>query len=227
MGVQHISSADELKALLTTRTGLVVIDFAAAWCGPCKAIAPVLDQLSRKYETTTFTKVDVDELSEVAQAFKVSAMPTFVFMKGGKEVRRIQGADPSALEAAVKELGQVAFEGAGHRLGDASPAAPRASAAATAAPAAVQAAWPLEVNAGEQGGKLLLQQPDGSRAPYAIAPARHTVRDVYRAVATLLGHGSFTLNLREGMKPVELQRDDARTCAESKVAGGCVLLKLL
>lgn len=81
--------------------GLVVVDFFATWCGPCKMIAPLLDKFSAEYSSAKFIKVDVDQLGEVAQDYEVSSMPTVIFFKGGEIVTKVIGANPSALKQAL------------------------------------------------------------------------------------------------------------------------------
>jgi thioredoxin 1 len=81
------------------KTGAVVIDFFATWCGPCKRIAPTYEKLSESLSSIVFLKVDVDESPELVNEFDISAMPTFVFLKDGKEVKRVEGADMAGLEA--------------------------------------------------------------------------------------------------------------------------------
>eukprot|EP00088_Acartia_fossae_P032234 TRINITY_DN33023_c0_g1_i1.p1 TRINITY_DN33023_c0_g1~~TRINITY_DN33023_c0_g1_i1.p1 ORF type:complete len:300 (+),score=73.88 TRINITY_DN33023_c0_g1_i1:41-901(+) len=81
---------------------LVVVDFTASWCGPCKRIAPFFEELSTKYPRAVFLKVDVDECQETAASNGVSAMPTFIFFRNKTKVDRIQGADTNALEEKVK-----------------------------------------------------------------------------------------------------------------------------
>ncbi|CAL5095714.1 unnamed protein product [Urochloa decumbens] len=71
---------------------LVVIDFTATWCGPCRIIAPVFADLAKKYPNVVFLKVDVDELKAIAEQFSVEAMPTFLFMKEGDVKDRVVGA---------------------------------------------------------------------------------------------------------------------------------------
>jgi thioredoxin 1 len=73
--------------------GLVVIDFFAPWCGPCKRIAPVYVELAEKYSQITFLKVDVDESEDIGSKYSIESLPTFVFLKDGVEVKRIEGAD--------------------------------------------------------------------------------------------------------------------------------------
>lgn len=60
----------------------------ATWCGPCKAISPVLERLSAQYTNAKFIKVDVDEAAEIAQEYGISAMPTFFFSRTEKRLRR-------------------------------------------------------------------------------------------------------------------------------------------
>lgn len=74
---------------------LVVVDCWAAWCAPCRAIAPVVEQLAKEYSgKIVFGKLNVDENPETAQKFGVMAIPTLLVMKGGEEVDRIVGALP-------------------------------------------------------------------------------------------------------------------------------------
>lgn len=87
------------------RSGAVVIDFFATWCGPCKRIAPVFESLAEKLSSRiVFLKVDVDEAPELLDLYDVSVMPTFLFLKDGKLVRRVEGADLLALEEAFEFL---------------------------------------------------------------------------------------------------------------------------
>ena len=82
---------------------VVVVDFFATWCGPCKVISPRFHQFSDTYKNITFIQVDVDELPNVAQECGIRAMPTFQIFKDGKMVEEIVGADPNKLEAAIKK----------------------------------------------------------------------------------------------------------------------------
>ncbi|MBV8881262.1 MAG: thioredoxin [Planctomycetaceae bacterium] len=75
----------------------VLIDFYAQWCGPCKMMAPIIDEVAKDYEgKLKVVKVDVDESGETAAAYGVTAMPTFVVFKNGQEVWRRLGAAPKA-----------------------------------------------------------------------------------------------------------------------------------
>uniref|UniRef100_A0A7C9CMQ1 Thioredoxin domain-containing protein n=1 Tax=Opuntia streptacantha TaxID=393608 RepID=A0A7C9CMQ1_OPUST len=91
---EHFNRGKELKKL-------VVVDFTASWCGPCRFIAPILADYAKKFPHVIFLKVDVDELKEVSQKWAVEAMPTFVFLKDGEEVGRVVGARKEELLAAI------------------------------------------------------------------------------------------------------------------------------
>jgi thioredoxin 1 len=81
----------------------VLIDFYATWCGPCKMMAPIIDEVARDYAgKLKVVKVDVDESGETAATYGVTAMPTFVVFKNGQEVWRRLGAAPKA--AFVNEI---------------------------------------------------------------------------------------------------------------------------
>ncbi|HEU4641400.1 MAG TPA: thioredoxin [Gemmatimonadaceae bacterium] len=87
--------------------GLAVVDFWATWCGPCRMVAPILDQLASEYAgKAKVAKLDVDENQRTAMRFNVRSIPAILFFKGGKLVDTVIGAVPRAkLESKFKEHG--------------------------------------------------------------------------------------------------------------------------
>ncbi|KAJ5467499.1 Thioredoxin [Penicillium sp. IBT 31633x] len=112
MSVVEISSKEQFSSLLTS-SRLVVADFYADWCGPCKAIAPAYNslatQLSRPNQIT-FTKINVDHQQELAQAYGVTAMPTFIVFKNGRVNQTVKGANPAQLNQIVQKLASEASQ---------------------------------------------------------------------------------------------------------------------
>ncbi|KAA3464718.1 thioredoxin H2-like [Gossypium australe] len=90
----HFNSVKETSQLM-------VIDFSASWCGPCKFMEPVLNGMAAKFTEVQFVKLDVDELPE----FGVQGMPTFVLLKKGKEVDRVVGAQKNDLVKKIEKHG--------------------------------------------------------------------------------------------------------------------------
>ena len=88
----------------TIQEGNTIVDFWAPWCGPCRMMAPVFEQLSGEHKTVNFAKVNTDEEGEVAGSLGIRGIPTLIFFKDGKEVGRHVGyADKRVLEAKIKE----------------------------------------------------------------------------------------------------------------------------
>lgn len=67
----------------------MILYYTATWCPPCKAISPVYEKLSEKYQNIVFTKIDVDQLPEAAAAASIRSVPTFIFTNGGKVVSQV------------------------------------------------------------------------------------------------------------------------------------------
>ena len=103
MTVTEITTEAQLDQLIAANK-LVVIDFYADWCGPCKAFAPTFHTLADATPGVAFVKVNVDNLEEVAARFEISAMPTFVFLKDGKEHKKQIGAKESDFKENLAKL---------------------------------------------------------------------------------------------------------------------------
>ena len=82
---------------------LVVIEFLAIWCGPCKVINPKFDEMSKKVKNVVFIKVDVDESQDIAEKFHISAMPEFYFMKNMQNITKMIGSDVERLQTLINK----------------------------------------------------------------------------------------------------------------------------
>ncbi|KAI9321947.1 Thioredoxin, Trx1 [Zopfochytrium polystomum] len=102
--VKAIEQADEYHSALK-KGGVVVVDFTASWCGPCKMVAPLYAELAEKYAgSAIFLKVDVDDFQDISQEAGITAMPTFICYNDGKAVETVVGANIAKVEAMVKKL---------------------------------------------------------------------------------------------------------------------------
>ncbi|KAJ7492485.1 thioredoxin-domain-containing protein [Mycena latifolia] len=124
MSIIHLNSVSELNGYLSkSKDKLSVIDFHATWCGPCHAIAPIFEALSKQYKNVNFFKCDVDAAKDVASLYRVSAMPTFIFLKGSTKVDQVRGANRAELESTLRRHSAgssgstSAFSGRGQTLG--------------------------------------------------------------------------------------------------------------
>ncbi|KAL0539447.1 hypothetical protein IC582_023659 [Cucumis melo] len=94
---QHLLKAEQYNKL-------VVVNFTASWCGPCRFMAPILEELAKKMSNNViFLKVDIDELMSIAKEFGVSSVPSFQFLKNGKLVDKFVGAKKNLLQSTISK----------------------------------------------------------------------------------------------------------------------------
>jgi thioredoxin 1 len=93
MKVLHINKDNFHKEVMNSEKP-VLLDFFASWCGPCKMVAPILDEIAEEREDIKVCKVDIDQQPELASRFRVMSVPTLMVMKEGKIVEQSIGARP-------------------------------------------------------------------------------------------------------------------------------------
>ncbi|XP_078353703.1 thioredoxin-like [Oculina patagonica] len=105
--MEEFTSKEEYYQFLKSpenKDKLIVIDFYAEWCGPCRKIKPHFRKLQDKYPDVIFAKVDVDDAEALAEAEQVEVMPTFHFYKNGNKLHVFSGSNEKDLEDKIKEL---------------------------------------------------------------------------------------------------------------------------
>lgn len=165
--IKSLSQFNKLKA-----SPLLIIDFYATWCGPCKFISPVFDKLAKPHESSTsiiFAQCDVDKAKDVAQACGITAMPTFQFFKHGNKVDEVKGADVQQLST---KIGYYAAAAAKETAGQAQ-GAKAGEWSSTTGPTSLQSL--IDVNAAKLLNASLLSSARNIASPppagYAVASA--------------------------------------------------------
>jgi len=99
----HAKEVNAQEFYEETKSGVTVVDFFATWCGPCQAQLPIMDELAGSVEgDVSVIKADVDRNQDIASQFGIMSIPTIVFFKDGKEIKRLQGLQSQ--ESLTKEL---------------------------------------------------------------------------------------------------------------------------
>ena len=99
MSVIHIESTEDFKKEVLEFDGVCIVDFRAEWCGPCRMLGPIMEDLAEDNagKNAKIIKVNVDNNPELSQTFQISSIPAVFVMKGGKPVETIVGANPKSV----------------------------------------------------------------------------------------------------------------------------------
>ncbi len=107
--VKEIKNIEDFKNAVDGDKNVVVIDFYADWCGPCKMFAPKFENMSKKYPGVGFYKINSDneETAKICDACNIRSLPTFCFFTGGKYTDQIIGPNELAIEKMIQTLNQT------------------------------------------------------------------------------------------------------------------------
>ncbi|XP_010415656.1 PREDICTED: thioredoxin H8-like [Camelina sativa] len=108
-GIVEIKNKNQWKSRLNAlkdTNKLLVIEFTAKWCGPCKSLEPKLEEFAAKYTDVEFVKIDVDVLMSVWMEYNLNALPAIVFMKRGRELDRVVGVKVDEIERKLQKYTQ-------------------------------------------------------------------------------------------------------------------------
>lgn len=102
--IKHIKELSEMKALQDEcKDRLIIMDFYADWCGPCRLIAPKYEDLANKNSDVTFVKINVDDADELTEQYHISVMPTFILEWNGTILETITGASEHKITDAIQK----------------------------------------------------------------------------------------------------------------------------
>lgn len=93
MAVVHVTNETFTQEVLQAQ-GKVLVDFWASWCGPCRMLGPVIDQIGGEVTDAKVCKIDVDANQDLASQYQVETIPTLIVFEGGKEIKRSVGVQP-------------------------------------------------------------------------------------------------------------------------------------
>ncbi|ALB01539.1 thioredoxin [Francisella persica ATCC VR-331] len=105
MALSNVIKTDKanFEKLINSTNKVVLVNFYADWCGPCKTLGPILDQLSKDYQNAMIVKVNVDDNQNLATKFSIRSIPTLIIFKNGKQVETLMGVHTgSQLEQKLK-----------------------------------------------------------------------------------------------------------------------------
>ena len=104
MELKHLNK-DEFEQAVNADDELVVVDFFASWCGPCKMLGPVIERAADKFSDVHFYKVDIDEEMDLAARFQVMSVPTLIYFKRGEVLSKSIGlVSPSDIDKEISKL---------------------------------------------------------------------------------------------------------------------------
>lgn len=87
------ATKEDIDSAIEDKSNMILLDFYANWCGPCKRLTPELEKMENDFPNIKFFKIDVDEFQNLSEEYKITCMPTIIFIKNSEIFKRIEGSD--------------------------------------------------------------------------------------------------------------------------------------
>ena len=100
------NSAEEVEQEIEKSSNIILLDFYANWCGPCKRLTPILEEMENEFQNATFIKINVDDLDELSEKYSIKCMPTIIFIKDKEIVHRIEGCKIEEIRNTLKKYSE-------------------------------------------------------------------------------------------------------------------------
>ena len=106
MGICVTNVRDDIFNAIITSNKLVVVDFFATWCGPCRALSPYIDELATNHHHILFATANIEETPAIANELDVKSLPCVIIFENGKEINRVVGFNKPKLQAIIENLSE-------------------------------------------------------------------------------------------------------------------------
>ena len=98
------NNIEEVDKLIEDKSNIILLDFYANWCGPCKRQTPKLEEMENQFTNIKFLKINVDELDELSEKYSITCMPTIIFIKDSEIYKRIEGCNIEEISNILHKL---------------------------------------------------------------------------------------------------------------------------